>query len=84
MNLASPLLKLIKIFPELLLLTYTTLQAEIIKHRKLGMYEMSLQRKRILMVDNSNDQKHDEKKYSARKANNKIPSYPMYLIKLAK
>ena len=55
MNLASSLLKLIKIFPELLLLTYTILQAEIIKHGKLGMYEMSPQRERILAVDNSNN-----------------------------
>ena len=67
-----------------MLLTYTTLQAEIIKHGKLGMYEMSPQRERILAVDNSNNEKHDEQKYSARKANNTIPSYSMYFIKLAK
>ena len=48
------------------------------------MYEMSLQRERILAVDNSNNQKHDEQKHSARKANNTIPSYSMNLIKLAK
>lgn len=62
------------------------LQAEFIAHGKLGMYEMSLQRKRILTVgDNANDWKHDEQKLvPGKQTTTKIPSYPIYLIKLAK
>lgn len=62
------------------------LQAEFIAHGKLGMYEMSLQRKRILTVgDNANDWKHDKQKLvPGKQTTTKIPSYPIYLIKLAK